>query len=167
MTAVLGRLDRLEKQNRLWKGAALLTLLGFGAALLMGADKPPAKVNRFEDVQAKRFQLLDEKGKVRAQLVMSSLKQPALILYDEKGRERATVRLDKGGEAHFFCTDEGSVGRAVIRWTKDGPRFLCCDATGKVLSELGAGPKGGYVNCRDPDGELRFHAGRSHKPPVK
>jgi hypothetical protein len=129
---VLSRLERLEKQNRRWKGAVLFVLLIFGTALSMGAAQPPAKVdppakvNRFEEVQAKRFLLLDNKGKVRADLVMSGFGQPALLLYGEKGTERISILLEKDGNPRIsgVVHEEGA------------PVFQAWDSNGKLLLKL-------------------------------
>ena len=120
LATVLSRLDRLEKQSRFWKGAGLFALLTLGIVLSMGAGQQPAKLSQFDEVQAKRFELVDDKGKLRADLVMSGFGQPALLLYDEKGKERITVRLNKDGNPVISGVVQQQGVSVFQAWDNDG-----------------------------------------------
>jgi hypothetical protein len=78
MQAVLRRVERLEKENRQLRRAALAVAVLAAAVLGMGQARPTRMV------EANRFLLKDSEGRVRAELSMESGK-PTLYLRDEKG----------------------------------------------------------------------------------
>lgn len=59
-----------------------------------------------EVIQAKRFELVDEKGEVRAVLGALGNGSPHLILHDATGRMRAAVALSKSGAPRLMLFDE-------------------------------------------------------------
>jgi len=99
------RLEKLERQNRLFKRISVLFLIVACTMFLMGqkSDQP-------RTVEAERFILLDSKGKVRTELSVDDFGKPHLIVYDKEDRQR--LRL--GG-------------------SPTGPRIEIIDHTGKVI----------------------------------
>ena len=77
--AVMNRLERLEKQSRRMKQIGVLVLVLIGAVLLMGQTSS----NR--TVEANRFVLRDESGRIRATLSMR-YDGPDLELLQSSGR---------------------------------------------------------------------------------
>ena len=68
---------------------------------------PSAESSGIPDVvQAKRFELLDDDGEVRAVLGSLGNGSPHLILSDEHGRMRAAVALSKSGFPRVLLFDE-------------------------------------------------------------
>lgn len=60
--AVMRRLDRLERENRLWRAGVLLAL----TVAIMGQAVPVSRV-----IEAEEFVLRDRQGRLRAQLAMA------------------------------------------------------------------------------------------------
>src|SRR5262249_13158707 len=69
-----GRLDRLERENRIWKGAGACALLGLSAVLLMAQSGP----SRSAILDTKLIVLRDDAGQPRVVIgpgnVLSQLK---------------------------------------------------------------------------------------------
>ena len=63
---LLGRLVRLEKQNRRFKLLAVATLVGVPLLLVMGQASPK------KTVEANEFILRDDSGNIRARLFMAA-----------------------------------------------------------------------------------------------
>jgi hypothetical protein len=122
--AVLARLDRLEKSNRRYRALALTAPVLVVIAFLMAAALQKTQ----DRLVTKNLQLVDEAGKVRADLMMSpKFMQPALVFYDQNQKEPATIRL-----------------------TNEGPQFLCFDKAGKFAPlQVGLTDKGPFVDMVD------------------
>jgi hypothetical protein len=86
--AIVSRLERVERENRRLRQAGLVALLVAVAVVLMGQGRPR------RTVEAERFVLKDESGKVRAELFMETPYGPALYYRDERGYPVAAL---KGG----------------------------------------------------------------------
>ncbi len=69
METLVQRLDRLEREDRRLKGVGLMVLIGIVALVLMG-QATPSKVEKL--VEAEKFVLRDEKGKIRATLAIAA-----------------------------------------------------------------------------------------------
>jgi hypothetical protein len=82
------RLDRLERENAVLKGLAVLLLLGFGAVLFKCTSlvRPP------KQLAAEQFVVKDKEGRVRASLALRAGDSPHLTMYDRRGREQVSLR---------------------------------------------------------------------------
>ncbi len=123
MDNLLRRLDRLERQNRRFKLAGSLMLIGFAALVLMGQAKPS---NVAKVIEAEKFILRNTDGKTRGVLLISDDGNPALALFDKNGKMR--VRLD-ASKLGFFGVglslfDEIGNGRAALLLTPAGMPVL-------------------------------------------
>jgi hypothetical protein len=136
MAGLLSRLDQLERQDRLFRLISLLAAAGVGGAFLIAADRP----QRQEQVVAKKLQLVDEDGNVRAALWMNATShQPSISLYGNDGKERAAMRLSEAG-----------------------PEYVCVDKTGKrIQSRFATNEQGGYVVLWSPEDQTTFEANAS------
>jgi hypothetical protein len=113
LAAVMGRLERLERQNRWMKraGAAILVLVG--AVALMGGQ-PQDKTG-----EPDKLVLRDDKGNERAWLGMGK-DGPVLRFRDEGGKERLWLGLVKDTPGLAFYDEQGkrraalSTGRGVV-----------------------------------------------------
>lgn len=110
MLDVEARLERLERENRAWKIAALALLL---AAVIAWQARP-----------------LEAASGIQAPLDVQS---QAFVLKDGAGRVRAKLAVDRGQDApilYFF--DTAGHGRLVLGLTRDGrPRMALNDAVGQ------------------------------------
>jgi hypothetical protein len=77
--SLVARVERLERQNRLFKRLELFLLLSPAILIVMAQARPR------RTVQADEFQLIDASGSVRARLSMEAAGRPTLNLLDEKG----------------------------------------------------------------------------------
>jgi hypothetical protein len=122
------------RRRSLWllRGGFLVAGLLALAWMFMDAGRP-AQARRSATVHretgAKRFVLVDEKGKPRAILGMNK-DGPGLALLDEKGNVRVSLGLTEVGPVLALLDEEGR-SRAVLRVTKEGPGLALLDENGK------------------------------------
>ena len=83
LSTIVTRLERVERENRWLKLAGVVLLLGAGALVLMGQ----AQASR--TVEAQRFILRDQEGKIIAELTMDARNSPSLAFYDGAGKKAA------------------------------------------------------------------------------
>src|ERR1043166_330449 len=82
LSVLVTRLEKLERQNRVFKILGVLIILAGGAMLLMGA-RP------MEVLQAERFVLVDPSGQTAATLGLDGSGRPGLSIKDKvTGKER-------------------------------------------------------------------------------
>jgi hypothetical protein len=105
------RLERVERENRRWKviGLGVMTLMGL--ALLMGAAKPGVQ----DEVRARRFTLVDDKGKIQGFLGFSAIGSPTLFLLDNP-----TVTLFDSERRPRVQLSGGVVKSGLRLYAKDG-----------------------------------------------
>ncbi len=70
------------------------------------AETAPEEAGPTEVIQARRFELVDKKGEVRAVLGALGNGSPHLVLHDATGRMRAAVALSKSGTPRIMLFDE-------------------------------------------------------------
>jgi hypothetical protein len=133
-TALVMRLDRLERAYRRWR-LATLALAGLAAAVLAGLGVPGAAARGTEPalawprraadtVEAQQFVLRDKSGLPRAMLAMSGDGLPILVLLDEREQVRAvlsqnevTLSGERDTSVRLFVNPDG---RPALRMEKDG-----------------------------------------------
>ena len=98
------RIERLERQNRLFRRGILTGLIALVSVVLMAQTKHPTKTKPAttpavpvipEKIEAQSFILKDSAGKVRAEISMAGT-GPALKLRDESGIPLVTISLNDG-----------------------------------------------------------------------
>lgn len=119
LQAIAERLERLEKQNRRFKHAAILLLVVASAILLMGQAAPK------QTVEANRFLLRDSYGKIRAELGFLQGQVPSLRVFDATGEEGAALGV---GE-HGFVTLSNAKRGSVVSMTAEAGILLFGRAT--------------------------------------
>jgi hypothetical protein len=154
LRAMLGRLERLERQNRIWRKGTFALLIVAATAALISANSDPSPQDL---VSAKRFQLKDDAGRVRADIFMSSMSQPAFVLYDEQGKGRACTQITNEG-SEFVLLDVQGKERATFQIANDLPQtvYLRKDGTGKWLARMGVDDKGGLLGVWNTANQPRF-----------
>lgn len=115
---MLSRMETLEKQTRLMKHIGILVLILTMGIFLMGQAHSPART-----VEAERFVLLDEHGKVRSELSMTEY-GPRLRLIDEDEKTRFVIGMGPQ-MAGLGLFDANGQGRALLGVASDGTPGLC------------------------------------------
>ncbi len=133
LDVLVQRVGRLERQNRLFKIAALVALL-IGASLFLIAARP-ANV-----VTAERFVVQDASGKTMATLGPDVDGLPGLSIKDPtNGKERSWLGLwNKGQEVSLGFFDQNSKERSRLGILASGiTRLNIDDDNGKLRAWIG------------------------------
>jgi len=86
---------------------------------LMGAPVFAQKAPQPEKVlQAERFEVVDQAGKLRAALGTASDGSPSLTLADQAGKSRATLGIASDGSPGLQLYDQAGQLRAALGWTQ-------------------------------------------------
>ena len=105
--AVVGRLEKLERQNRRLKQVGAVVLILAAAVLLMGQALP------YQTVEANEFVLKDSRsGKVRGRFHMYG-NDPQLWLMNENGQNRAVFGMGAGGSELTLFHPNGIIGASL------------------------------------------------------
>ncbi|MCJ7503363.1 MAG: hypothetical protein MUP80_09950 [Acidobacteriia bacterium] len=156
-SAVLARLDKLEKQNRRLKRLALLCLLIAGSGFLLAqvprkalsaAPTQAVQAATYDTLVVHRLELRDKAGKLRGLWTVEAeapflelydtagkprarlgvvLKFPAVMLYDAAGKLRAGLQVDDSGPG-LHLYDAALNTRARLGVDDDGPSLWLQDA---------------------------------------
>ena len=117
----------------------LLLLVVATSGALLGALLTRSASADNQILRARRFELVDGDGALRASmhLVMTC---PTIALYDrETGRVRAAMELTLGGDPRITLMDDSAKPRLVALVDGDGsPRLEVLDAAGTTRASLGA-----------------------------
>ena len=141
------RLQRLERQSRLYRHLFILAALGLVAALTYGATKPIPRV-----IEAGMFAVVGHKNKTVAMLRSGRGDGGALIIYGPKGHVAgkefisATVLTPFGGSITVY----GSEGKSAVSIdgsidAKTGGYIGVANKTGETVVQLGVDEYGNGV----------------------
>jgi hypothetical protein len=120
---VITRVNQLEKSNRRMKIIGLAALALFGMAATQNHSNVP------DLVQSKRFQVVDNKGNVLADLgPFGDKNHPGLGIYDAKGVIRASIGID--------AQSDNSVVGAFFSVPGQGGNFVTNDTNGNPTGAL-------------------------------
>jgi hypothetical protein len=122
---ITARLDRLERESRRWRRAALGSWLAIAALLLLGQSQPRATkpASPVRTVEAERFVLRDARGRTGAILGWEADDTPRLALHDPGGQARAVLTVGAGGAPGLTLLDaDGATIRAALVVGPDGRR---------------------------------------------
>jgi len=121
--AILGRLAKLEGQNRRLRQAGLAALIALGGLLLMGQAAPIRRTLR-----AQEFDLVDARGRLRGKLGFDG-KDPQLDLYNRNGISTATLYSYDGGNTGGLLLTDIDSGSAISLNTEAlvGPQLRFSD----------------------------------------
>lgn len=137
--ALTERLDRLERENRRWKGASTVAAVGIAALVLIG-QAGPSKVAPV--VEAERFVLRDVNGKARARLFTGPGGAPILGLSDKDGELRAVLTVGADGTPLLGLQDKGEKARAVLTVEAGGPVLSLHDKDEGIRAVLSVSANG-------------------------
>ncbi|MCK4306818.1 hypothetical protein KAW50_01170 [candidate division WOR-3 bacterium] len=124
-TALLERVKRLERQNKLIKLTGIVVALGMAFVLLVGAKEKVPK-----EIVAESFRVVDTQGRTRAALFVSQ-EGPMLVLSDENGKGRAALGVSPEGSMLGF-SDKNEKLRAVLGVSPEGSALQLYDKNGKT-----------------------------------
>jgi uncharacterized protein YndB with AHSA1/START domain len=132
LAAVVGRLEKVERENRRLKFVGAAVLVVAAAGLVMGQAWPTSRT-----VEAEAFVLRDASGPARAAWHPSPGGGAALTFFDQAGNGRAMLRADRDGSPHLTLTDQAAQTRAVLRVEGNGsPGLVLFDQGGKMRATL-------------------------------
>ena len=147
--AVVTRLERLERQQRRWRGLAITGALGLAALALMG-QKPAGRT-----VEAERFVLRDAAGRARAELLIVDDKEQSVALRfkDADGMPRLTVGTENGAAVVVLNEQGGKLRAGLVALPHGAPGLNLYDSTGKPRAELSLNRDGApALTFNDRDG---------------
>ena len=85
LTAITARIQRLEKDSRLWK------IIAVAAFVILTAFSLSWYFSEQGELVTENFVLVDRAGKERAALTLSADGSPSLVFYNDKGRVAALL----------------------------------------------------------------------------
>lgn len=145
--AIVGRLERMERENRWWRRLGLLGVAGAAAVMLMGQGASGRR-----DVEAQSFVLLDGTGRLQARLGMLA-GGPALQLFDQDGQGRAALSIRPDSTPLLSLVDgTGRGGATLAVGANRDTALLLRDPEGKVRASLGLDPHGAELVFPDRQG---------------
>ncbi len=103
---------RLERVERRLRFAAVAWVAGVLVVILLGVAVQQA-ISQPEVLRARRLEVVDTAGRVRAALGMASDGSSALGLWDATGRVRIAIVVDPDGSPGLSLHD--AAGRALFR----------------------------------------------------
>lgn len=134
------RLEQLEKEVRIWRRGVKGGLLVAGVTLLMAA-KPEPQVS--EEIRARKFTLVDEKGENRGTLgVMpkdNDILSGATFLRLDNGKSHAMLAVMADQSQMRMARDDAQ--DSFLIKTGDKPSLMMIDAKRRRALTLGIGDK--------------------------
>ncbi len=134
LDVLIERLDRLEREARRWRLAAVVVGVVLGLVVLVGAT-PPAPVA--DEIRARRFVVVDEAGKTRALLGVED-GEARLALHHETGRRLASLQVHSTGTSALYLAGKNGADRAWLEVAGDAPRLVFRDEFARQRVVLGA-----------------------------
>lgn len=151
LSAVGGRLERLEKQNRRLKYAGAAILLLISAVLLMGQVAPVP-----EGIAAREFIVLDAYGTPRA-ILTATESGGGLSLHDPDGNVRALLISSEEGTVLTLFDADGTE-RVMLEATEGGPGLYLRDANENLRVGLALIEAEPALGLFDRQGNIVFSA---------
>jgi hypothetical protein len=155
------RIERLERQNRLFRRGALTCLIALVSVGLMGQTKHPRKAAPTpaapvvpEKIEAESFIMKDSSGKIRAELSMAGT-GPALKLLDESGTPLVTLSLNDGspqGAMMLFSDPQHQAGVSMSVLQGMGSQLSLVGARPDIQARMEVAPDGTSLEMSDADG---------------
>jgi hypothetical protein len=157
LDAIGERFTRLEREVRLWKRAATVTIVLL-VVLIAFSSTPRTREARAADSSARdlvvrSLTIVGEDGKRRIALATGE-DGPGLTLLDEKGTPRVILLASKDGPG-FALLDEKGTPRAGLTADKDGPVLDLRDERGTRRVALGTKKNGPALLLHDEKGTAR------------
>ena len=122
------RLERLERDSRRLRSAALLLAIALGLCFFLGQAKPEPG-----EVKGTKFVLVDDQGAPRGTLALEN-GGPALVLTDSKGKGVIRMQVPKvPDKAAIYLTDPTESTDVELAMTQTGPVLHFGDRVGNRI----------------------------------
>jgi len=152
------RIERLERQNRLFRRGALTCLIALVSVGLMGQTKHPRKAAPApllpEKIEAGSFIMKDSNGKIRAELSMAAT-GPTFKLLDENGTPLMKLSLNDGspqGPMMLFSDPQHHAGFSLSVLQGMGSQLSLVGARPDIQARMEVAPEGTSLEVSDADG---------------
>ena len=154
------RIERLERQNRLFRRGALSCLIALVSVGLMGQTKHPRKAATPaapvvpEKIEAGSFIMKDSNGKIRAELSMAAT-GPTFKLLDENGTPLMKLSLNDGspqGPMMLFSDPQHHAGFSLSVLQGMGSQLSLVGARPDIQARMEVAPEGTSLEVSDADG---------------
>lgn len=157
------RIERLERQNQLFRRGALTCLIALVSIGLMGQTKRPRKAAPTpapaapvvpDKIEAQSFILKDGNGKIRAELSMAGT-GPTFKLLDESGTPLMTLSLNDGspqGPMMRFSDPQHNAGVSLSVLEGMGSQLSLMGARPDIQARIAVAPDGTSLEMSDADG---------------
>ena len=156
LVVVVRRLERVERENRRWKIATLLSVVALASVLVMGQTRPPTTV------EAREFIVRTAEGKRVMRLSAGPDGQPSLAFFDQQVEARILMYLyERGTPGISLLAAPPSKATLHLAAYGDGtPRIDWTDDNGSVRAKMGLSSRGltnaeqsPYIVFLDQNGE--------------
>jgi hypothetical protein len=157
------RIERLERQNRLFRRGALTCLIALVSVGLMGQTKHPRKAPPTlapaapvmpEKIEAGSFIMKDSNGKIRAELSMTGT-GPTFKLLAESGAPQMTLSLNDSspqGPMMPFSDPQHHAGFSLSVLEGMGSQLSLVGARPDIQARMEVAPGGTSLEMSDADG---------------
>jgi len=157
------RIERLERQNRLFRRGALTCLIALVSVGLLGQSKHPRKAAPTtapaasvmpEKIEAGSFIMKDSNGKIRAELSMVGT-GPTFKLRDENGTPLITLSLNDGspqGPMMLFSDPQHHAGVSLSVLEGMGSQLSLVGARPDIQARMEVAPEGTSFEMSDING---------------
>lgn len=159
------RIERLERQNRLFRRGTLTCLIALVSVGLMAQAKRPKKAAATpaaapaapvvpEKIEAESFILKDSSGKIRAELSMAGT-GPTFKLLDENGTPLMKLSLNDSapqGPMMLLSDPQHDAGLSVSVLDGMGSQLSLVGARPDIQARMAVAPEGTSLDLSDADG---------------
>lgn len=155
------RIEKLERQNQLFRRGALTCLVALVSVGLMGQTKHPRKAAPSpaapvvpEKLEAESFVMKDSNGKIRAELSMAAT-GPAFKLLDEGGTPLMTLSLNDGspkGPMMRFSDVQHQAGVSLTVLEGMGSQLSLVGMRPDIQARMAVAPEGTSFEMSDAEG---------------
>jgi hypothetical protein len=149
-TDLIGRLEKLERDNRRLKGSALAALvLATALATIYAAQPVP------QTITAHEFNVVDSSGGVRV-IVGTFSGKPGIAVFDPQHKPHAIMVVEPSGKPEIILGDLQGPRVGMMVDLSDRPNIALEDAQGRPRAVMALDSSGGpNISLFDPQGELR------------
>jgi hypothetical protein len=159
-TAILIRLQRLERSKHCWRVAFVVLGLVSSLGVLLGAQQPKPR-----SIAAQEFLLQDSDGITRAEIGFID-NEPIMRFYSSNKKPILSIGQSKGNPV-LRLHDRSEAVRLAITVSDQTPAVILLDGKQKPRVTLGGSPLRPGLYLQDGDGKDRGHLNQSNDVPFQ